>query len=38
MVEWAFPSGVDIAPFTFTTGVTVVPDIEPFKDRPAAVM
>jgi hypothetical protein len=28
---------VATAPFTFTTGVKVVPDIEPFKAAPAAV-
>jgi len=32
MVELTFPSGVPLAPFTFTTGVKVVPDVEPFKD------
>jgi PhoPQ-activated pathogenicity-related protein len=32
MVELKFPSGVADAPFTFTTGVKVVPDVEPFKD------
>lgn len=32
MVEVTFPSGVAQAPFKFTTGVKVVPDIEPFKD------
>ncbi|MCU0250397.1 MAG: PhoPQ-activated pathogenicity-related family protein [Vicinamibacterales bacterium] len=37
MVELTFPSGVAMAPFTFTTGVKVVPDIEPFKAAPAAV-
>jgi PhoPQ-activated pathogenicity-related protein len=36
MVELTFPSGVEQAPFTFTTGVKVVPDVEPFKDRPGA--
>jgi PhoPQ-activated pathogenicity-related protein len=36
MVELVFPSGVPMAPFTFTTGVKVVPDIEPFKDLPGA--
>jgi len=32
MVELTFPSGVPMAPFKFTTGVKVVPDVEPFKD------
>jgi PhoPQ-activated pathogenicity-related protein len=32
MVELTFPSGVAMAPFKFTTGVKVVPDVEPFKD------
>jgi PhoPQ-activated pathogenicity-related protein len=32
MVEVAFPSGLPLVPLTFTTGVNVVPDIEPFKD------
>jgi PhoPQ-activated pathogenicity-related protein len=32
LVEVTFPSGVPRAPFKFTTGVKVVPDIEPFKD------
>ena len=32
MVELVFPSGVAQAPFTFTTGVKVIPDVEPFKD------
>jgi len=32
MVELTFPSGLAQAPFTFTTGVKVVPDVEPFKD------
>jgi PhoPQ-activated pathogenicity-related protein len=36
MVEVAFPSGVTLAPFKFTTGVKVVPDIEPFKDLTGA--
>jgi len=36
MVELRFPSGVPEAPFTFTTGVKVVPDVEPFKDAPGA--
>jgi len=37
MVEVAFPSGVPVAPFKFTTGVMVVPDVEPFKDLAGAV-
>jgi PhoPQ-activated pathogenicity-related protein len=32
MVEVRFPSGLAEAPFTFTTGVKVVPDIEPLRD------
>jgi PhoPQ-activated pathogenicity-related protein len=32
MIEVKYPSGVADAPFTFTTGVKVVPDVEPFKD------
>jgi PhoPQ-activated pathogenicity-related protein len=32
MVELTYPSGVPLAPFKFTTGVKVVPDVEPFKD------
>lgn len=31
MVELTFPSGLQMAPFKFTTGVKVIPDIEPFK-------
>ena len=34
MVELTFPSGVALAPFKFTTGVKVVPDVEPFKNMP----
>jgi hypothetical protein len=34
MVELTFPSGVPAAPFKFTTGVKVIPDVEPFKDAP----
>jgi PhoPQ-activated pathogenicity-related protein len=30
MVEMTFPSGLLIAPFKFTTGVKVIPDVEPF--------
>jgi PhoPQ-activated pathogenicity-related protein len=37
MVELTFPSGVASAPFTFTTGVKVMPDVEPFKAAPVAV-
>jgi len=37
MVELTFPSGVPLAPFKFTTGVKVVPDIEPFQAAPVAV-
>ncbi|HPW20038.1 MAG TPA: PhoPQ-activated pathogenicity-related family protein [Vicinamibacterales bacterium] len=32
LVELTFPSGLPGAPFTFTTGVKVVPDVEPFRD------
>jgi PhoPQ-activated pathogenicity-related protein len=32
MVELTYPSGVPFAPFKFTTGVKVVPDIEPFRE------
>jgi PhoPQ-activated pathogenicity-related protein len=35
MVQVKFPGGLAEAPFTFTTGVKVVPDVEPFK-TPAA--
>jgi PhoPQ-activated pathogenicity-related protein len=37
LVELTFPSGLKAAPFTFTTGVKVVPDVEPFKDLTGAV-
>jgi PhoPQ-activated pathogenicity-related protein len=37
MVELTFPSGVAMAPFKFTTGVKVIPDVDPFKAPPAAV-
>jgi PhoPQ-activated pathogenicity-related protein len=37
MVEVTFPSGVAMAPFKFTTGVKVIPDVDPFKAAPAAV-
>ncbi len=33
MVELTFPSGLALAPFKFTTGVKVIPDIEPFRDE-----
>ncbi len=33
MVEMTFPSGLLLAPFKFTTGVNVIPDIEPFADE-----
>jgi PhoPQ-activated pathogenicity-related protein len=36
VVELTFPSGLRQAPFTFTTGVKVVPDVEPFKDLTGA--
>jgi PhoPQ-activated pathogenicity-related protein len=36
MVELKFPSGLEDAPFTFTTGVKVVPDVEPFRDMVGA--
>ena len=32
VVELTFPSGVPGAPFKFTTGGKVVPDVEPFRD------
>ncbi len=32
VVELTFPSGIPAAPFKFTTGVKVVPDVEPFRD------
>lgn len=32
MVEMTFPSPLGLAPYKFTTGVKVVPDILPFKD------
>jgi PhoPQ-activated pathogenicity-related protein len=37
MVELTFPSGVADAPFKFTTGVKVIPDVEPLKDWPIPV-
>jgi len=33
MVELTFPSGLMLAPFKFTTGVKVIPDVEPFADE-----
>ena len=33
MVEMTFPSGILLAPFKFTTGVKVIPDVEPFADE-----
>jgi PhoPQ-activated pathogenicity-related protein len=36
MVEVTYPSGLPLVPLTFTTGVKVVPDIEPFKDLTGA--
>ncbi len=33
MVEMTFPSGLLLSPFKFTTGVKVVPDVEPFADE-----
>jgi PhoPQ-activated pathogenicity-related protein len=33
MVELTFPSGLALAPFKFTTGVKVLPDVEPFADE-----
>ena len=32
MVELTFPSGLGLAPFKFTTGVKVIPDVEPLKE------
>jgi len=32
MVQLTFPSGLNSAPFTFTTGIAVTPDVVPFKD------
>lgn len=34
MVELTYPSGIAAAPFKFTTGVKVLPDVLPFKDEP----
>jgi PhoPQ-activated pathogenicity-related protein len=36
MVELTFPSGMALAPYKFTTGVKVIPDIEPFADEKRA--
>ena len=36
MIELTYPSGVPLAPFKFTTGVKVVPDVEPFMGMPGA--
>jgi PhoPQ-activated pathogenicity-related protein len=33
MVELTFPSGLLLAPYKFTTGVKVIPDVEPFADE-----
>lgn len=33
MVEMTYPSGLLLAPFKFTTGVKVIPDVLPFKDE-----
>lgn len=33
-IELTFPSGIEAAPFKFTTPVRVVPDAEPFKFEP----
>jgi len=33
MIELTFPSSLGLAPFKFTTGVKVIPDILPFKDE-----
>ena len=32
MIELTFPSDLVLAPYKFTSGVKVVPDVEPFKD------
>jgi len=34
MVELTYPTGIAAAPFKFTTGVKVLPDVLPFKDEP----
>jgi PhoPQ-activated pathogenicity-related protein len=36
MVEMTFPGGLPLAPFKFTTGVKVIPDVEPFADASPA--
>ena len=36
MVELTYPSGLGLAPYKFTTGVKVLPDIEPFRDEATA--
>jgi hypothetical protein len=36
-VELTFPSGLDTAPFIFTTGVKVVPDAMPFLKESQAI-
>lgn len=36
MVELTFPSGLQIAPYKFTTGVKVIPDVEPFREEKRA--
>lgn len=36
MIELTFPSGLQLAPYKFTTGVKVIPDVLPFKDEPQA--
>ncbi|MBO0858863.1 MAG: PhoPQ-activated pathogenicity-related family protein [Chloracidobacterium sp.] len=33
MLEMTFPGGLPSAPFKFTTGVKVIPDVEPFADE-----
>lgn len=33
MVELTFPSGLLLAPYKFTTGVKVIPDVYPFADQ-----
>lgn len=33
MVEMTFPSGLALAPYKFTTGVKVIPDVLPFADE-----
>lgn len=36
MVELTFPSGLALAPYKFTTGVKVLPDVYPFADEKRA--